>query len=114
MMGKRTYYKKIESDEEMLFSTEIARKYKIYRINNGTDKVNNSLNGKLIEVIINEYIEENKLKIEELYYPTFSGISRVYPESVYKPALEIFLERQCIDSNKKYYKDKNGIIYKIS
>ncbi|QAA31255.1 hypothetical protein [Clostridium manihotivorum] len=113
-MGKNTYYKKIELDEQLLFDSEIARKYKIYRYKNNKNEIKNSLNAKLVTVIIEEYIQENNIKCEELYYPTFSGIARVYPESVYKPAIEQFLEKQCANESNQYYKAKNGAKYKFT
>lgn len=111
-MGKNTYYKKIELDQQLLFDTEIARKYKIYRTKDAKDEVKNSLNAKLVEVIIKDYVENNKLEFEELYYPKASGIARVYPESIYKPAIESFLE-QCYDEGIQYYKAKNGAKYRF-
>jgi hypothetical protein len=93
----------------------LRRMYKMYKVQ--TKDVFGEVQGhpyfSLVETLINECIEENKLEIEELYYPSFTTIDRVYSESVYKPAIETFLEKQ-YNSETQYYKAKDGGKYRFN
>ncbi|GFZ31742.1 hypothetical protein CSC2_22680 [Clostridium zeae] len=76
------YYKKLETEEQMLFDSEIARLFKIYKIQDKKDfgEVVGAPYFSLVKKIIAEYMEENNLELEELYYPTYSGMAVVCPE----------------------------------
>lgn len=110
-----SYYKKLEIEEQMLFDSEIARLYKIYKIQDKKDfgEVVGAPYFSLVKKIISEYIEENSIELEEMYYPTFGGMGLVYPESVYKPAVEAFLVNRYFHNLTQVYKSKDGKEYKF-
>ena len=79
------YYKIVQSEEHMLYAKEIAILYGILNKNNAGDAVK-------VSKIIKQYLIDNKIGYEQLYYNTKYGLSKVYPESIYKPAMEQYLK----------------------
>jgi hypothetical protein len=110
-----SYYKKVEIKEQMLFDSEIARLYRIYKIQDKKDfgEVVGTPYFSLVKKIISEYIEENEIGLEELYYPTFGGMALVYPKYIYKPAIENFIENYNVYDLTQVYKSKDGKEYKF-
>ncbi|GKU23660.1 hypothetical protein [Clostridium folliculivorans] len=110
-----SYYKKIDVEEQMLFDSEIARLFKIYSVANKKDfgEVIGKPHYALVKVILDEYIKENNIELEELYYPTYLGMGQVYPESVYNPAIERFLEEHYWYDLTQTYTSKDGKEYKF-
>lgn len=91
MKDSKTYTKyfiEVFSEEHMLFAKEIAS---LYDIMDSKGNPNYSLVGKAI----NEYIKENNIEYNQLFYNTKNGLRKVFPKHIYIPAL-------------KYYKDKYG------
>ena len=74
------YYKQIESEEHMLFITEIAKTYHVDPLT--TRKV------------IKEYAKKKNIVIEPLYYNTSRGLTRVYPSSLFEPAMLLYIEKE--------------------
>lgn len=96
-----TYFKPVLKEEHMLYANEIARMYGIV-----------TRTGKPANTFVGAYLREisNKTKgYEQLYYSTQHGMNRVYPASLYRPAMNGLLERigneeACVTiENKNYY-----------
>ena len=79
-----TYYKPIESDEHMLFATEIAKLY--YDV----------ATPKQIHGIIKRHHDSINSEVPLLYYSTKNGLVRVYSEKIYKPAMDRYLRGCCV------------------
>jgi hypothetical protein len=82
--------KKIQCPEHMLSATEIASLYGIYRVpgKNGEKLKPNPL---IVGTVLKEYDIEKNLNISEFYYSHSRGCMRVYPEMLWRPAMEEFI-----------------------
>ena len=82
--------KQIQCPEHMLSATEIATIYGIYRVPN---KVGEKLkpNPLVVGAVLKEYDIAKNLNISEFYYPHGRGCMRVYPEILWKPAMDEFI-----------------------
>lgn len=82
--------KKIQCPEHMLSATEIANIYGIYRV---PDRSGEKLkpNPLVVGAILREYDIVKNLNISEFYYPHGRGCMRVYPEMLWKPAMDEFI-----------------------
>ena len=74
---------KVKMEEHMLSATELASMYGLYTNNNNP-------NGLLISCILSDYVTEHGMNVSEYYYPHGKGVMRVYPELIYKQALNEF------------------------
>lgn len=73
-----TYFKPIIKEEHMLFSKEIAEMYNI-----------RSKTGKYASTFVSAYLQHfAKIKnVEQLYYSTSKGMTKVYPRELYMPIM---------------------------
>ena len=77
-----TYYKKIEKEEHMLYASEIALMFNLYSVN---DKPATNF----VSALLGEYIKDNKLEEDQLYYVTSKGfVTKVYPKDIYFKAIK--------------------------
>lgn len=95
--------KKFQCQEHMLSATEIASFYGIY------NKVGEKLkpNPLVVGAILREYNDVKNLNISEFYYPHGHGCMRVYPEMLWKPAMDEFIYKNELYKNptdKQYFK----------
>lgn len=67
----------------MLYAKEIAE---LFGLKNSSG---NTYNG--MGTMINRYISENGIEYEQLYYNTAHGLCKVYPSSIYVPAVKWYL-----------------------
>ena len=106
--------KKIQCQEHMLSATEIANIYGIYKV---PDKIGENLkpNPIVVGAILREYDTVKNLNISEFYYPHSHGCMRVYPEIVWKPAMDEFIYKNELYKNptdKQYLRiDKESKTY---
>jgi len=78
------YYLEVEYEEHMLYANEISGIYgEAYGISLTTAKVS---------AILNKYAKNNNIDNPKLFYHTKWGLKRVYPEALYKPAMEEYVE----------------------
>lgn len=71
-------------EEHMLSATELASIY-------GLETLKHKPNAILVGLILFDYVKDTNLNIAEYYYPHKKGVMRVYPEMLYKKALEKFV-----------------------
>lgn len=95
--------KKIELEEHMLSSSEVAAIYGLF-----TQESKNP-HGLMVSAILRQYIIKNNLNIAEYYYPHSKGCMRVYPNTVWKPALDKFIYDNDLDINQSHQKR----VYKV-
>lgn len=69
-----TYYQEVISEEHMLFAKELGEKYSI-----SSQKVTHT---------IAKYCSESGIQCPRLFYKTKYGLTRVYPQAIYIPALQ--------------------------
>lgn len=90
-MSKTYTYLRVEhvqSDEHMLFASELAMVYRIFTVKKIGDSYKvNVAHTALVAAYIKDYAERNGIEPPDLFYLTKSGLSRVYPESLYRPAI---------------------------
>lgn len=79
------YYLEVEYEEHMLYANEISG---IYNMFTGI----NSLSTAKVTSILKKYAKNNNIEIQPLYYHTRYGLKRVYPESLYKPAMDEYIK----------------------
>ena len=86
-----TYYKPINLEEHMLYSSEIANMYEL-TLPNGNPRT------RLVTNVIRKYIHENLIDppYVSYYYETKHGLREVYPEGLYKPAIETYMKEEGI------------------
>ena len=117
--------KKIQCSEHMLSATEIASIYGIYKVptKDGEKLKPNPL---VVGTILKEYDITKNLNLSEFYYPYGRGCMRVYPEILWRTAMNEFvyknelykhsMEKLCfrVDRDLKtynyYYKEPSLII----
>ena len=98
--------KKIQCSEHMFSATEIATIYGIYRV---PSKVGEKLkpNPLVVGAVLKEYDITKNLNISEFYYPHGRGCMRVYPEMLWKPAMDEFIYKSELYKNpieKQFFK----------
>jgi len=94
--------KKIQLDEHMLSSSELATMY-------GLQTENGQPHSLMVSAILREYARKTNLNIAEYYYAHNRGCMRVYPELLWKPAMSEFAYHNDIDIDN----GKQTRIYKI-
>lgn len=83
------YYKPVILEEHMLYSSEIANIY-------GLTLPNGNPRTRLVTNVIRKYIHENLTDptYVSYYYETRHGLREVYPEGLYKPAIEAYIKEE--------------------
>lgn len=81
-----TYYVSVESEEHMLYLTEIAEKYGLMLAGKPRTR--------LVSSIVRKYIRENHPEYEPHYYETRHGLREVFSEKVYKPAMDKYIKEE--------------------
>lgn len=76
--------KEVFMQEHMLSSTELARLFGLYTLNNNP-------NGLLVTRILADFVRDSNLNVSDYFYPHGRGVMRVYPEIVYRKALNDFV-----------------------
>lgn len=82
-----TYYVPIQLEDHLLYSSEIASKYRIKSDKNGTP------HAQLISMVINDYLAQYEVNAGDIYYQTSHGLAKVYPKEIYEPAMGQFLKK---------------------
>jgi hypothetical protein len=85
--------KEVFMEEHMLSASEIAAMFGIY--SNGKTARPHSF---LVAAILREFIERNNLNISDYFYPHSNGVMKVYPELVWKKAMNTFVFEQDLES----------------
>jgi hypothetical protein len=87
-MNKLTYkyYVAVESEEHMLFTSEIAQMYQLMLANQPRHR--------LVSSILRKYIRQNHPEYESHFYETRYGLREVFSEKVYKPAMEQYFKEE--------------------
>lgn len=98
--------KKIQCMEHMLSATEIASIYGIHKV---PSKIGEKLkpNPLVVGAVLREYNIAKNLNISEFYYPHGRGCMRVYPEMLWKPAMNEFIYKNELykhQNEKQYFK----------
>lgn len=75
---------KVQMEEHMLSATELASMYRL-------ETLKHKPNAILVGLILSDYVKDTNLNIAEYYYPHKKGVMRVYPEVLYRKALEEFV-----------------------
>jgi hypothetical protein len=83
-MTKYTYYQSLESEEHMLFATEIAKLYNLMLANQPRNR--------LVSSVLRRYIKNHLPSYESFYYKTKYGLVECFPEWLYKPAMDEYLK----------------------
>lgn len=78
------YYLEVFYEEHMLYANEIATQYGL------VDQSGKPMASKVTS-ILKSYAKRNNMELKTLYYHTKYGLKRVYPESLYKSAMEDYL-----------------------
>ena len=81
------YYIQVNSEEHMLYANEIAR---LYKINTIEGKPHKNFVSKYLEWYADNYISD----YYQLYYQTRYGLTKVYPQSLYQPAMKLLIDTQ--------------------
>lgn len=68
----------------MLYAKEIAE---LFNLKNASGKIYNGMGS-----MISRYILENGIEYEQLYYNTQYGVKKVYPASIYVPAVKWYIK----------------------
>jgi hypothetical protein len=68
----------------MLYANEIAIRYGLVE--------NDKPKSAKVTSILKRYAKKNNIVIHPLYYHTQYGLKRVYPEALYKPAMEEYVK----------------------
>lgn len=101
-----TYYNKVESEEHMLYATEIAI---CFGINSEKDKPH----GAFITKYLAEYIRQHIVGYKPLYYINMRGkANQVYSKEIYTDAM-INLCRKMTERDKIYIVDSGDKNYKV-
>lgn len=82
-MDKYVYYMRIEHEEHMLYANEIAKMYGMFKNNNP----NHPDSAKVVN-IMKKYAKSHDIEIKDIYYHTKYGLKKVYPEILYRTAIE--------------------------
>lgn len=77
------YYREYINEEHMLFAYEIAAIYNLGPHDRATEN--------LIHKIIKEHIKNNNVLFNPIYYQVSKGLKKVYPESIWRPAIENYI-----------------------
>jgi hypothetical protein len=83
--------KKVELEEHMLSASEIATIYNIFTVEGKQP------HGLMISALLRQFIDKTNLNVAEYYYPHSRGAMRVYPEMVWKPAMNKFIYDNNLD-----------------
>jgi len=88
--------REVITEEHMLYLGEIAEIYGLYSKRKDAlfGDYPNKPHSLLVKAIILEYMEAVGIMEEDAYYfPAGKGLSRVYPATLYQPAMCFFLEK---------------------
>lgn len=91
--------KEFTSEEHMLSCTEIASMYCLKHCS--SKKPHSSL----VSRVIKDYINSRNIKVDEIWYLGGRHAMRVYPEEIWKPALNNFVYDMHLNKNGEYEYD---------
>lgn len=101
------YYVKVESEEHMLFTNEIAIQYGIYSL---ADMPHVWLISKAIKKVLEENRDLNL--VGSIFYRTKTNMKQVYPYSIYRQAIDYINENSSLIEGNNYTININGVVYK--
>lgn len=86
-----TYYIKVESEEHMLFASEIAKAFNLY-------SESNKPHIKLISTAIKHILKKESFT-GSIYYQTKGSLRQVYPSSIYLKAIDYIEKNSHVINN---------------
>ena len=88
------YFKGTEvvSETKMLSGSEIALDYSLWQYHEDNDSYTYIPNGKLVELIIDSFINKNNFKVSSYYYIDDCIAYKVFKEELVKLAMDMLME----------------------